>query len=280
MAEARTVKAQAPPKGIDWSSLWKKDEWLAVWIGFLIIIVSLAGLTFTGVKFKWTTEGEFASFVSEQAPVAEKLAKEAGAKGETALQEQMVALKAAMDSKDRKAVGGALKGVDDAAKKAKDAGLAKKTTALTRSVRGEVGNLLDGVFSGKNFMAAINILVFFWILATIGAAAMGADVKRFFAGFPIIFIIAFIAQFLAGNYTILYYGLEYVLWCLVIGLVISNFFGTPKWLMAAVRTEFFIKIGLVILGAGILFGEIVQAGGYGIIQGILVVAVVWYGCYW
>ena len=66
----------------------------------------------------------------------------------------------------------------------------------------------------------------------------------------------------------------------MIGLIISNVFTTPKWLLAAAKTEYFIKTGLVILGSGILFGEIVQAGGYGIIQGILVVAVVWYGCYW
>ncbi len=61
--------------GIDWSSLWKKDEWLAVWIGFLIIVFSLAGLQLTGVKFKWTTDGEFASFVSERMSGVEKLAK-------------------------------------------------------------------------------------------------------------------------------------------------------------------------------------------------------------
>ena len=145
---------------------------------------------------------------------------------------------------------------------------------------GKPGNLLDKVFSGKNFQSAFYILLLFWILATIGAVLMKLEVGKFIVGFPVIFIIAFIAQFLAGNYTILYYGLEYVLWCLVIGLIISNFFGTPKWLKAAVRTEFFIKIGLVILGSGILFGEIVQAGGYGIIQGILVVGVVWYACYW
>ena len=139
---------------------------------------------------------------------------------------------------------------------------------------------MDKVFSGNNILNAFYILIFFWVLATIGASLMKLEVGKFIVGFPVIFIIAFIAQFLAGNYTILYYGLEYVLWCLVIGLVISNFFGTPKWLMAAAKTEYFIKTGLVILGSGILFGEIIQAGGYGIVQGILVVAVVWYGCYW
>ena len=267
-------------KAIDWSSLWKKDEWFAVWIGFLIIILSLAGLKLTNVNFKWTTDGEFASFVTEQMPAVDKLAKEAGDKGEPALQEQIMALKVAMESKDRKTVGDALKKVDEAMKGAIDAGLKKKVPPLVRSVRGEAGNLLEKVFDGKNFLSAVYILIFFWILVTIGAAAMGLEVGKFAAGFPVIFIIAFIAQFLSGNYTILYFGLEYVLWCLVIGLIISNVFGTPKWLLAAARTEYFIKIGLVILGAGILFGEIIQAGGYGIIQGVLVVGVVWYACYW
>ncbi len=280
MAQASSVKAEAPAGGIDWSSLWKKDEWLAVWIGFLIILLSLAGLKLTSVTFKWTTDGEFAFFGAEQVPAVDKLAKEAGDKGETELQAQILALKATLESGNRKAAGDALKKVDDASKKAKDEGLKKKVGPVFRSVRGEAGNLLDKVFAGKNFLSAFYILIFFWILATIGAAFMGLEVGKFAGGFPVIFIIAFIAQFLAGNHTILYYGLEYVLWCLVIGLIISNVFGTPKWLMAAARTEYFIKIGLVILGSGILFGEIIQAGGYGIIQGILVVAVVWYVCYW
>ena len=215
-------------KGIDWSFLWKKDEWFAVWIGFLIIILSLAGLKLTNVNFKWTTDGEFASFVTEQMPVVDKLAKEAGDKGEQALQEQIMALKTAMESKDRKTVGDALKKVDEALKGANDAGLKKKVPPLVRSVRGETGNLLDKVFSGNNFL--IRFLHPDLLLGPfhIGAAAMGLEVGKFIAGFPVIFIIAFIAQFLAGNYTILYFGLEYVLWCLVIGLIISNVFTTPS----------------------------------------------------
>ena len=267
-------------QGIDWSSLWKKDEWLAVWIGFLIIILSLAGLKFTNVNFRWTTDGEFATFAAEQVSAVEKLIKEAGDKGEEGLAAGATALKAALQSGNRKAAGDAIKKLNESLKTAKDEGLKKKIPGLVRPINSQVGRTLDKVFSGDNLTAAFWILVFFWILATIGAMFMKLEVGKFIAGFPVIFIITFIAQFLAGNYTILYYGLEYVLWCLVIGLIISNFFGTPKWLMAAVKTEYFIKTGLVILGSGILFGEIVQAGGYGIIQGILVVGIVWYACYW
>jgi uncharacterized integral membrane protein (TIGR00698 family) len=51
-------------------------------------------------------------------------------------------------------------------------------------------------------------------------------------------------------------------------------------LKPAVQTEFFIKTGLVILGASLLFLEIVQAGALGIVQAVLVVFVVWYACMW
>ena len=96
-------------QGIDWSSLWKKDEWLAVWIGFLIIILTLAGLKLTNVNFRWTGDGEFASFAAEQIPAVDKLIKEAGDKGEEGLAAQATALKAALESGNRKNVGDAIK---------------------------------------------------------------------------------------------------------------------------------------------------------------------------
>ena len=58
---------------------------------------------------------------------------------------------------------------------------------------------------------------------------------------------------IAGNATMNYWGLEYVIFALLIGLFIGNIIGVPGWLMEAVRTEYYIKTGLVILGAGILF---------------------------
>jgi uncharacterized integral membrane protein (TIGR00698 family) len=266
--------------GIDWSSLWKKDDWLGVWIGFLIIIVILAGLKFTLPKFKWTTGAEFASFASETAPLADKLAKDAAAKGESALQTQAAALKNAMDAGDRKVVGDVAKKLEDSTKEVKDDGLKKKAIKLARDVRGEASNLPEKVFSGENILFAIYIGIAFLILSMIAMALMGEKVGQFILGFPIVFIIAWLAQFIAGNYSVLYYGLEYVLWCLFLGLFLSNVIGLPEWLNAAVKTEFYIKTGLVILGSGILFTEIVQAGAYGIVQAVLVVGAVWYLTFW
>jgi uncharacterized integral membrane protein (TIGR00698 family) len=267
-------------KGTDWSSLWKKDEWLAVWLGFLIIVLIVAGLTVRIPKFKWTTAGEFATFVGDLSPAVEKLAKTAGEKEEPALQEAALALQGAAKAGDRKAAGAAAKKLGDLSKAVKDDGLKKIAAKLGRDISGEAGNLASGVFTSQNILWIIYIGIAYLILSMIAMALMGIPVGKFIIGFPVVFIFAAISQFVAGNYTILSYGLEYVIWCLILGLLVSNLIGVPEWLKPAAKTEFYIKTGLVILGAGILFGEIVQAGAYGIVQAVLVVSVVWYVCYW
>ena len=85
---------------------------------------------------------------------------------------------------------------------------------------------------------------------------------------------------LAGNGLFVNWGIEYVIFALLLGLLISNTIGMPAWLKPAVQTEFFIKTGLVILGARLLFMEVLQAGALGILQAVLVVFVVWYACFW
>jgi uncharacterized integral membrane protein (TIGR00698 family) len=47
-----------------------------------------------------------------------------------------------------------------------------------------------------------------------------------------------------------------------------------------VRTEYYIKTGLVLMGATILFGGILRAGLFGIVQAVLVIVVIWYAAFW
>jgi len=270
----------AEKQGIDWSSLWKKEDWWGVWIGFLIIALILAGLIVKPPKFRWTTDGQFASYISTTPPTVEKLAKSAEEKGEVALKDGAIALKAAIDTKDRKAIGDAAKKMGDISKGVKDEGLKKKSAAIGKEIQGQAGNLPEKVFSTDNIKWAIYIGIGYFILSIIAMVFMGEKVGSFILGFPIVFILAWLAQFIAGNYTIHYYGIEYVLWCLFLGLFVSNVIGIPEWLKVAVRTEFYIKSGLVVLGSGILFTEIVKAGAYGIVQAVLVVGTVWYLTFW
>jgi len=120
---------------------------------------------------------------------------------------------------------------------------------------------------------------FLLVLTSIAITAMKDKLKSYWLGFPVIFVLAFISFVVANQSNIKYLGLEFVLWALILGLLISNTFGTPTWLKPAVKTELFIKIGLVLLGAEILFQTILSAGSFGMIQAIVVVLLVWYVCY-
>ncbi|MES2649679.1 MAG: putative sulfate exporter family transporter [Bacteroidota bacterium] len=121
------------------------------------------------------------------------------------------------------------------------------------------------------------------IYAAISAVAIGVSggsIKRYLPGFALIFVLGITSLIIAGNKTINYYGLEYVVFALVIGLLIGNLTNIPAWLKEAARSEFFIKTGLVILGSSILFQDILQAGLPGILQSVVVVAVVWFFSLW
>ena len=83
---------------------------------------------------------------------------------------------------------------------------------------------------------------------------------KFLTGFVVVFLLAALALVIAAQQTINQLNLEYALWALVIGLVISNTVGTPAFLRPAVCTELYIKTGLVLLGAGILFGRLLELG--------------------
>jgi uncharacterized integral membrane protein (TIGR00698 family) len=76
----------------------------------------------------------------------------------------------------------------------------------------------------------------------------------------VVFVLAVVSFVVANQNTIHAYGLSYAAWALLIGLLISNTVGTPDWLKPAVRTEMYIKAGLVLLGAEILFGKILSIG--------------------
>jgi uncharacterized membrane protein YadS len=261
-------------------TLLRSEDWMAVWLGFVIIAAVLLGVRPSLPRFSWATDGEFAATAAANKPTVEKLIKEAEAKGEADLAASTTALKTAIDGSDRKAIGDAAKKFAAAGKKTKDKALQKKAADIDRAVGGRAGAVVGGVFSGESVWNAVIIGVAFLILSAIGVALMGGNVSKYVIGFPVVYVLAWFSHVIAGNATMNYWGLEYVIFALLIGLFIGNIIGVPGWLMEAVKTEYYIKTGLVILGAGILFFEILQAGALGIIQALLVVTVIWYICFW
>src|SRR5258707_3427275 len=61
-------------------------------------------------------------------------------------------------------------------------------------------------------------------------------------------------------------NIEYVLWAIVIGLVISNTVGIPAIFRSGVATyEFWLKAGIVLLGARFLLGDVRRLGGLSLV---------------
>lgn len=107
----------------------------------------------------------------------------------------------------------------------------------------------------------------------------GKEMKKFLTGFPLIFVLAVLAYIFGNQASLKHYGFSDVIWALVFGLVISNVFGKPKWLVPALRTELFIKIGLVLMGAEILFNRILTLGVYGLGVAWIVTPIVIFAMY-
>jgi len=75
------------------------------------------------------------------------------------------------------------------------------------------------------------------------------------------FIEQFIARYGKAHHLVLP-NIEYVLWAILIGLVIANTTGVPEIFRRGVATyEFWLKTGIVLLGARFILGDIEKLGG-------------------
>lgn len=122
--------------------------------------------------------------------------------------------------------------------------------------------------------------------------AAGTGTVNFLVGLVIVVVLAFLARWFKNQV----YGienlfglgipgkvLEYPIWAALVGLIANyvlkaiKFYEYPK---SGFRTELFLKIGLVLLGAGISFKVIVTAASGAIIQGIIMVSSVYFFSWW
>lgn len=191
-------------KKLEWSKLYRTEDWLAVWLGFIVIAVAcVAVLTgafdFSALKFSTWNIGEFTSQFAS-------------------------------------------------------ASLWKKA-CLT--------------------------LVVTAIIFTVGAKLLGEKVRKYLPAFLGLFVLAFIVRLISAEYTLNRY-LEWAFWALIVGLLISNTVGVPAWLKPAVKTEFYIKTGLVIMGFSVLFSNIAKFGLYGlgiawVVTPIVIIFMWWLG---
>jgi uncharacterized integral membrane protein (TIGR00698 family) len=127
---------------------------------------------------------------------------------------------------------------------------------------------------------SIEVFVLLVVPTAVGARFMGARIASFVCGFAVLYGLAWSARAIAGHAAAAALGLEYVVVALVLGLVLGRAASLRRWMGDAVQAEYYIKIGLVVLGAGILFGELVEAGLLGMAQAVVVVLAVWFFSFW
>lgn len=220
--EAQLVVARAS----SWSDLWKTEDWWAIWLGGLLLLVVV---------------------LSVLAVRPSGAGSEDGAAGGAAVKKLSSPLKAWV---------------------VKPHGwTSNPLTALSHPEKGSIHIGLGAVF-----LATL-------LLFGASSQVLGVPFPRFAAALIPIFLLATLAYVLSEQKVIKDYNLEYVLWALLIGLIISNTIGTPAWWKPAIRTEFFIKTGLVLLGAEVLFSELLALGVPGICVSWVVTPIVLIGTY-
>jgi uncharacterized integral membrane protein (TIGR00698 family) len=195
---------------IDWSNLWKSEDWWSCWLGWSILILAIIGLHEVAAG-KWAVGGLL--------PHGPKIGK---------------------------------------------------WTALAK--------IFPKGF-GLAMWQSLGLFVFLAILTMIGGAFMKLDLKRYLPGFLVIFILSFISMIIAKQAFMAKWGIAYVIFALFFGLIISNVFKVPQILKGGGQTEYFIKIGLVCMGATILFSDVLRGGFMGLVQALLVAVPVWFGTY-
>lgn len=136
------------------------------------------------------------------------------------------------------------------------------------------------VLSWSNLGAISLQFLLVFIMALLGALLLRKPLKPLWIVFPFVFVVTIVALVIAGNSTVNDYNLEAVIFSLGIGLFISNCFKLPRWFKEALSTELYVKIGLVLLGTTVIFGNILTAGALGLIQALVVVLAVWYFAFW
>lgn len=142
------------------------------------------------------------------------------------------------------------------------------------------GDLTQKVLTAGNLIKLGQIFLFTYLIALLSASVLGKSVAGTAKGFPIVFALTSLALILAGNAFLKNWNLEAVIFSLTIGLVLSNLFTLPTWLTESLSTELFVKIGLILLGTSVIFGDILKAGSLGLIQALVVVISVWYFAFW
>jgi len=108
------------------------------------------------------------------------------------------------------------------------------------------------------------------IVLSVSMRIMGHKLGEFIPSFVFIYVVS-ILIFMVGAWNHAHdYNLEPPLVALLLGMVISNLVGLPRWMDTGFRVEYYIKVGIVLLGATLPFTLVIWAGPVAIFQASIV----------
>lgn len=151
-------------------------------------------------------------------------------------------------------------------------------SAYVGKVGGWTENPIDAL--SKSPVGLLGVAVISATVFGVGIALLKKSPTKFLLGFAGIFALAILAEAMASQSVMKHYGLSSALWALLLGLLIANTVGLPGWLKPAALTEFYIKTGLVLLGAEVLLPKLVALGVPGIFVAWVVTPIVLITTYW
>ena len=112
--------------------------------------------------------------------------------------------------------------------------------------------------------------VFWLILFGATTATMGVKLKEFIPGFIFLYVASIVMFAIAGWANAAQFNLEAPLVALILCLLIANVFRLPAWMDSAFRVEYFIKTGIVLLGATFPIMLVLTAGPVAIVQATII----------
>lgn len=120
------------------------------------------------------------------------------------------------------------------------------------------------------FPNAIILYVVLAIIFSVVMGIMGKNVPKFLGGFTLLYVMAILVQILSAWSLAKQFSLEAPVMALIVGIIIGNFVKIPDWFEAGMRTEFYVKTGIVLMGATLPFTLILQSGPVALMQATVI----------
>ncbi len=136
-----------------------------------------------------------------------------------------------------------------------------------------------GADLAANALRYVAAFAFWLVVFSVALTTLGFKAREFVPAFVFLYLAALVV-FCVGQWDqASYYNLEPPLIALLAGLVVSNLIGLPRWLDAGFRVEFYVKTGIVLLGATVPFTLVLLAGPIAILQASIVSIVTFLAIY-